>query len=360
MIEQYVPQFSYIEKQAIQEYMDNPGWITEYKKTFKFEQQISSYLGVKHCVVVNNGTIAISLALLAAGIRPNDLVVVSNMTMYATATAVSFIGAIPIFVDINSDNLLMDLQVLDSVIQRMQPKAVVYVSLNGRWDTTGQLLELQSRYSHVAFIEDAAQSFGSNNYRGKIGGGLSMATFSFSTPKIITTGQGGCIVTDDSLIDSKLRKLKDFGRSPGKLDEHDSFGVNAKFTELQAIIGLAQLQQIEYRTLRKRQMYELYTQYLAGVSQVSLVGIDSDTVPWFIDIRCQKRAELMTYLLKCGIGTRRVYLPITFQEYYYSNTEYPNSKRFSEEGLWLPCSFSLKDDQIEYICYCIKEFYNAL
>jgi perosamine synthetase len=358
MIDQYHPVFGYLEKKLLQDYLESPGWFTEFKKTRELEKRIEEYIGVKNCIVVNNGTIAISLALLAAGVKPGDTVIVPSYTMYATAAAVSFIGAEPYFIDVRSEDLLMDMDTLEKELRRITTKAVIYVSLNGRWDTTGKLINLAERYRNVTFIEDAAQSLGSRNYRGMIGKDLLMSTFSFSTPKIITTGQGGCITTNDDTIAEKLRTLKDFGRKSGELDVHTSFGINAKFTEMQAILGIAQIEQINYRTLRKRQMYELYTELLRGIPQVEMVGVDQFTIPWFVDIRCQDRANLMEYLKKRGIGTRKVYQSIPSQDYYKQNTTaYSNSDKFSSEGLWLPCSFDLTDNDIDFICNEIRGYY---
>jgi len=357
-IPQYEPYFGYTERVMIQDYMQSPGWMTEYVKNKEFEDQIKEYLQVSYCSTVNNGTIALSLALLAVGIKPGDNVVVPNITMFATPASVSFIGAHPIFCDVQYDNLLMDFDQLKELLTTEDIKAVIFVSLNGRWDTTGILMELQSQYAgHVAFIEDAAQSFGSNSYRGKIGGSLDISTFSFSTPKIITTGQGGCITTQIPELAQKVKELKDFGRESGGMDSHISFGINSKFTELQAILGLAQLQQIYYRTARKRQIYELYTQLLQGIPQVQLVGIDNDTVPWFVDARVQSRKKLALFLKLSGIGTRDMYPQLNTQPYYQNSKSYPNSKKIAEEVLWLPSSPTLLDSDIEFICQKIKEFY---
>jgi perosamine synthetase len=358
MIPQYEPSFGYLEKKMICDYMDDPGWITEYKKTQEFERRIADYLGVAECITTNNGTMAISLALLAAEVNVGDIVVIPSMTMYATATAVSLIGAKPLLVDVNDSDLLMNLDVLPSIIDTYRPKSVIFVSLNGRWNTTGRLLELQRMYPKVSFIEDAAQAFGS--YRGVVGSSLSMSTFSFSVPKIITTGQGGCVTTNNVELAGRLRKLKDFGRSAGELDTHDSFGINSKFTEFQAIIGIAQLQQIYYRTSRKRQMYELYSNNLSGIDGIRMVGMDDKTVPWFMDVRADNRDDLMSFLKEQGIGTRKVYTSLNNQRVdriCRVRKTYPSSEAFADTGLWLPSSFTLKDDDILFICNKIREFY---
>lgn len=359
MIPQYEPYYGFLEKQRIQEYMDNPGWITEYKYTTQFEEDICSYLRVSHCSVVNNGTIAICLALLSVGVKPGDVVVIPDMTMFATASAVTFIGASVRVVDICEDTLLMDLDTLQMVLSKEKIKAVIYVSFNGRWDATGNLMQLKNDFPEVSFIEDSAQSFGSFNYRGKVGGDLDISTFSFSVPKIITTGQGGCIVTNDSVISKRVKQLKDFGRQEGNPDVHVGYGINSKFTELQAILGVSQMEQLPYRTARKIQMYKLYSSLLKDLPQVQMVGIDDFTVPWFVDVKANDRDALASYLLGKGIGTRKVYLPISrqFAFSYLGKTGKTIADTFSDTGLWLPSSFTLKDSQIEEICEAIKGFY---
>jgi perosamine synthetase len=358
-IPQYQPLYGYYEKEAICNYMENPGFITEYHKTKDFEGEINKFLGTKNCIVVNNGTISLSLALLALGAKPGNKVIVPNITMYATATAVSLIGCIPVFIDV-TDEGLMDLVVLSYLLSKpdSELKFVIYVSLNGRWDRSGLLMEMVEKYRGViSFIEDAAQSFGSNNYRNRIGSDLDITSFSFSTPKIITTGQGGCLTTEDDKLALKLRQLKDFGRSPGNLDIHEGFGINSKFTELQAVLGLAQMKHIEYRVRRKQEIYNLYMEELEGLTQVKFLGLYPNLVPWFVDAIVYNREKLISFLKENNIGTRKMYSPITSQPFYMDFRSYQKSEDLSVNGLWLPSSFTLKNDDISYICRKVRDFY---
>jgi perosamine synthetase len=260
MLPQYEPLTGIYEQTALNEYLKNPGFWTEYKKTTEFEQKIAEYLKIKHCIVVNNGTISLSLALLAMGIKPGDNVIVPDLTMIATPNAVRFIGANPIFVDITPDGLL-DLYEADKAIKIYNAKALIFVSLNGRsFNNTAWEYLWKWKENGIRLLEDAAQSFGSKNYEGYFCGtrGFEIGSFSFSMPKIITSGQGGCLVTDNDELATTLRHLKDFGRASGGNDKHDFFGINCKFTEMQAVLGLAQLNDIQYRVLRKKQMHKIY------------------------------------------------------------------------------------------------------
>jgi len=363
MIQQYEPLIGDREKEAINQYMKDPGFITEYKNTTLFEQKIAEYLNVKECIVVNNGTISLSLALLAIGIKPGDKVIIPDLTMIATINAVIFIGAIPVLCDVN-ERLLLDTEKAKNIINKHDIKAVIYVSLNGR---SFSLLEEDfirwCKEKNICIIEDAAQSFGSNDVHSrKIGGSCDITSFSFSMPKIITTGQGGCLTTNNILLAEKLRRLKDFGRSSGGIDTHIDYGINSKFTELQAVLGLTQLETIEYRTAKKKHIYELYREKLRYISGISFIPTDlSYTVPWFVDIYIDNVDALLTYLLKNNIKTRKIYPPIHTQPYlkdkYNTKEEFNISSSLSSMGLWLPSSLTLEDETIKHICDIIKDFY---
>jgi len=358
---QYEPSFDVYEKEAICKYMDNPGFITEYKLTEQFEKEIARYLGVKHAIVVNNGTISLSLALIAAGIKAGDEVIVPNLTMIATANAVKLIGAKPILFDVDPSNLCLDIPKVREYLENRKVEGIIYVSLNGRWDTSGELMKLYDFCNNkgIVLIEDAAQSFGSHNYRGTIGKDLLIGSFSFSMPKIITTGQGGCLVTNNDYLATRLRELKDFGRSTGGCDEHPKFGINSKFTELQAILGLEQLKKIHYRTARKREMYKLYFEQLQGYPIEFIPTNLSMTVPWFVDIYVGQRDRLEKFLRDKEIYTRPIYPPIHTQKSYLEFLNTPVTTVYSSKGLWLPCSFNLKDEDIIYICNQIKLFFDS-
>lgn len=362
-IPQYEPLIGYLEKKYICEYMENPGFLTEYKKTKELEEKIASYLNVKHCVMVNNGTVSLSLALLALGVGARDRVIVPDLTMIATPNAVKFIGAEPIFVDVRETDLLLDLEKTDEAVKAYKPKAIIMASLNGRswgpeaWDYIWKWKEVG-----VKVLEDAAQSLGSKNYEGSYCGTRigEIGSFSFSMPKILTMGQGGCLVTNNDELADKLRKLKDFGRTGGGNDIHGVFGINSKITEMQAVIGLAQLTDIEFRTRRKKEIFNLYRENLKGVGDIQFYPTDlSYVVPWFIDIHSVKRQELLTLLFKENIGTRPFYPPIHTQEAYseINDWSYPVATKYSKKTLWLPSSLTLSDDQVIHICNTIKGFY---
>jgi perosamine synthetase len=353
------PLFGEEEKRAICQYMDEDGFITEFKRTEKFEQMIAKYTGAKHCVVVNNGTISLTLAAMAVGVQSGDEVIVPNYTMIATPNSVKMFGAVPVFVDVEPETLCLN---IEKVKQALTPKtkAIMLVSANGRYPQAGiSAFEKLARERNLELIEDAAQSLGSFYPDGRhIGRAGLVGSFSFSAPKIISTGQGGALITDDDSVAAKLRRLKDFGRSGGGNDFHDSIGYNFKFTELQACIGIEQMKKLPARVERKKEIWRRYFNNLVSVSSIQLFEHDLDyTCPWFIDSTVEKRDELIAHMKAAGIGTRVMYPPINKQQAYHVQGLHPVSDKIGLKGLWLPSAVQLVDDEIDFICNSIQKFY---
>ena len=359
-IMQMRPWFGEEEKKAICDYMEEDGFITEFKRTEKFEQMIAEYTKAKHCIVVNNGTISLTLAAMACGIKAGDDVLVPNYTMIATPNSIKMFGANPVFVDVEKETLCMD---LDQAKKALTPntKALILVSANGRYPKVGIEAFIEFCNEHnLLLIEDSAQSLGSFYPTGEhIGTKGLVGSFSFSAPKIISTGQGGALITNNDDIAYKLRRLKDFGRSGGGNDFHDSIGYNFKFTELQACIGIEQMKKLDARVKRKKEIYQLYAKGLQNISGITLFNQDiENTTPWFYDVLCENRAELQAFLKENNIGTRLMYGPINKQNVYQIPGEHIVSNMIGEKGLWLPSATQLTNDEIDYICNKIREFYN--
>lgn len=355
------PWFGAEEKQALCEYMDEDGFLTEFKKTAKFEQMIADFTGAKHCIVVNNGTISLTLAALAVGINAGDEVIVPNYTMIATPNSAKMFGAKPVFVDVERETLCMDIALCKKAITP-KTKAIMLVSANGRYPKAGIEAFVNLCEEHnLALIEDSAQSLGSFYPNGKHIGTMGLVgSFSFSAPKIISTGQGGALITDDDEIAAKIRKLKDFGRSGGGNDIHDSIGYNFKFTELQACVGIEQMKKLNFRIKRKKEIHALYEKGLQGIKGIELFKQDlTCTVPWFYDSLCERRDELQEFLKQNNIGSRIMYPPINKQVAYQVSGEHKVSNLIGQKGLWLPSATQLTNEQIAYICEKIAEFYKA-
>jgi perosamine synthetase len=346
--------------------MRSGGWITEHAQTAAFEQALASFVGAKHCVVVNNGTIALVAALWAVGVRDGDEVIVPNLTMIATATAAVLIGAKPVLIDVEAESLDLD-PALTAAAITPRTKAVVFVSFNGR---SGQVREIAKlcRGHEIALVEDAAQSLGSYSDQQHLGTIGDLGTFSFSVPKIMSTGQGGAIVTNDDTLGASLRRIKDFGRARGGIDTHETIGFNFKFTDVQAVIGLEQLKKVPLRMLLKRAMYSRYQENLRDTAAVEMIPTNiAETSPWFIDILVPDPDALQAHLAAQGIGSRRIYPPINEQPAFAKATTgrpahrelgtYSITKDAARRGLWLPSAAQLTNDEIDRVCETIREYY---
>ncbi len=360
-IMQMRPWFGEEEKKAICDYMDEGGFITEFKRTERFEEMIAEYTGVKHCVVVNNGTISLTLAAMACGVVAGDEVIVPNFTMIATPNSLKLFGAVPVFVDVEPETLCLDIELVEKAITT-KTKAIMLVSANGRYPKSGiEAFELLAKKYKILLLEDSAQSLGSMYPDGRhIGTAGIVGSFSFSAPKIISTGQGGCVITNDDAIAKKLRRLKDFGRSGGGNDIHDEIGFNFKFTELQACIGIEQIKKLPSRVERKKEIFNRYKTNLSNVEKIEFFDQDlTYTTPWFIDCIVKDRAGLQESLKANNIGSRVMYPPINKQMAYNIPGDYLVSNNIGENGLWLPSETQLSNDQIDYICTKIRDYYHA-
>lgn len=357
-INQMEPSFDEHEREALNAYMLNGGWGTGFQKTRAFEDMIKVYTGAKYCWIMPNGTLSLTAALMAVGVGVGDEVICPDYTMVATPNAAELIGAKSVFVDIDRETLCMDFAKMKAAVNE-KTKAILLVSINGRYPPQMQQFVDFCRESHIHLIEDAAQSLGSfcnGRHLGRFG---EIGSFSFSAPKIITTGQGGALITDDGELSERIKKIRDFGRLTGGSDHYLTKGWNFKFTDFQAVIGIEQMKKLPQRVERKKAMGKLYDRLLADIPGVELIKTDyRDTSPWFFDILCERREELQVYLKENGIGSRPFYPPLHSEPAYgYMDLSFPAAEEVAAKGLWLPSSVIVTNEQIEYICTKIGEFY---
>tara|TARA_B100001564_G_scaffold358647_1_gene377913 strand:- start:257 stop:1354 length:1098 start_codon:yes stop_codon:yes gene_type:complete len=358
-INQMEPWFGLEEKEALNQYMHQGGWVTEYKKTFEFQDLIKEYTGSKHCFVVNNGTISLTIMAMAAGINAGDEVLVPNYTMVATPNSLKMFGAEPKFIDVDPKTLCISLDEIKKNITS-KTKAVFLMNANGRYPSDINDIVSYCRENNLILLEDSAQALGSFYKDGLHQGRKGIAgSFSFSAPKIISTGQGGAIITDDDDLAYNVSRLKDFGRSSGGNDVHDMIGFNFKFTDIQAVIGIVQMGKLDWRVNRMKQIYARYKNNLSNLTQIEFFDQDlKNTTPWFIDVKVNERDKLMDYLKQNKIGSRVMYPPINKQQAYNLEGEHIVSNEIGVKGLWLPSSSKLTNEQIDYICEQIKQFYS--
>jgi perosamine synthetase len=357
-INQMEPWFDAREGAALNEYMTAGGWITEFKKTFELEDEIKNFTGAKHCFMVNNGTISLTLMALACGIEAGDEVLMPNYTMIATPNSLKMFGAVPKFVDVEEDTLCISVKTIENSITS-KTKAVFLMNANGRYPKDYLEIVRICEEKNLILLEDSAQALGSFYPNGVHQGLLGLAgSFSFSAPKIISTGQGGAIVTNDDKVAHKVSRLKDFGRSGGGIDIHDSIGYNFKFTDIQAVVGLVQMEKLNWRINRMKEIYRRYVLRLEKIDSVKFFKQDLiKTTPWFIDVLVENREKLMIHLKDNSIGSRVMYPPINKQKAYDYPGEFETSNMVGKKGLWLPSSSKLSNEQIDYVCDKIIDFY---
>lgn len=339
------------------------GWISssgEYLR--RFEEGFAAYCGVRHGVGVTSGTTALHLALAACGIGAGDEVIIPDFTMIATAFAVCYTGALPVFVDAEPVTWNMDVARVEAKLTP-RTKAILAVHIYGHPTDMDPLRELAATRG-IRLLEDAAEAHGSL-YRGRKCGSLSdIATFSFYANKVITTGEGGMVVTsDDALADAARRKRNlGFPTSGPRTYRHEEIGFNYRMNNVQAAIGLAQLEKIEQYVAARRANAARYDALLAGVGTIARPA----ELPWarntywmygvvLEDGAPVGRDELMRRLAADGIETRPFFVPMHLQpalRQYGADCggDYPVATRLGERGLYLPSGSNLPAAQLEYVC----------
>lgn len=349
------PVYGKEEIQSVTDYLNSGGWIMEHTKTRELEQMICDYTGATYAHMVPSATAGLLIAAMLANIQHGDQIAVSAWTQAATINGAISLGANPYIVDIDKCGVIEFGNIPDYV------KIVFVTSINGRYspDTIENIKRLRS--NGVFVIEDAAQSLGSFTSEGHVGTIGDVGVFSFGAPKIITTGQGGCIVTNNKHLSNRISEIKNFGRSMGVLGEtYNVLGLNFKFTDLQAAFGIEQMRKLPDIVKRKKRIYEIYQTELSEF--VKFIDIDlSMTTPTYPDIyfETQKDRDTVVDILKQkNIGTRLVYSSLSSQPF-HSRWARPTSNTdiYSRTGLQLPAQADLTDDDVYNIASVIKDYY---
>jgi perosamine synthetase len=333
-------------------------WISSAGKYIpRFEETFAGMCGARHGVACANGTVALHLALATLGIGPGDEVILPTFTMIATINAVTYAGATPVLVDSEPCTWNMD---LDQVAARITPRtrAVMPVHTYGHPVDMDPLLELADRHG-FSVVEDAAEAHGAE-YKGRRAGSLGHAgCFSFYANKIITTGEGGMITTDDADIARLARNLRDHAFSHERHFWHKYIGFNYRMTNMQAAVGLAQTEQMEGFVRARRANAARYTAALKeipGIVTPPEAGW-AKSVFWMYSILVEDefgmtRDQLRAYLAERGIETRTFFIPMHLQPIYYRAFEgqrYPVAERLCQRGFYLPSASSLTSREIDYI-----------
>ena len=331
-----------------------------------FEAQFAAACETKYGIACANGTVALHLAMATLGLVPGDEVIIPTFTMIATANVVTYCGATPVLVDMEREYWQMDIEQVASKITP-RTKAIVPVHIYGHPTDMDPLMALADQYG-LKVIEDAAEAHGAE-YKGRRCGGLGHAGgFSFYGNKIITTGEGGMVTTNDRTIAQLAWNLRDHAFSAERHFWHKYIGFNYRMTNLQAAIGLAQTEQMDGFIAARRRNAEDYSRRLADIPGISTPQEApwAKNVYWMYGILVDgktygmNRDQLRGVLAENGIETRTFFIPMHCQPIYwqaFKGQRYPVAEALCRDGLYLPSASSLTIAEIEYVTDVIREAY---
>ncbi len=348
------------EKELIAEVIDAQ-FPNEGEYTTRFEQAFARKHGAKFAVSTPSGTMALFLSMKALGVKHGDEVIVPDMTFIATANAVEMCGAKPVLVDIDPARLTISPEAIEKSITD-KTVGITPVHVSGRAADMTQVMDIASNHD-LWVVEDAAEAILSYHNGKALGTFGKTGCFSFSPFKTITTGQGGMILTNDEALCGRLRELKDQGRptrGTGGDDMHNVIGYNAKLTNLQGAMGLAQLERLDNRVERMRRTCKIYHDRLANIKKITLLpfNLNGKETPQWTDVLIDNRDELVMHLKEQNIDCRNFWVPIHRQKpYHLPDNAFPNSTRLATSAVWLSSAFIMDDDDINHICNQIIAFY---
>lgn len=338
-------------------------WISSQGKFIEeFEESFAKYHHVKHGISTSNGTAALHLALKSLDIGKGDEVLVPSLTFAATANSVIYCNAEPIFVDSHPEFWCMDPNDLEDKISS-RTKAIIPVHLYGHPCDMDPIMDLAEDHQ-LYVVEDAAEAHGALYKGKKVGTFGDIACYSFYGNKIITTGEGGICITDDKVLEDKIRILRDHGMNPEKRYWHDVIGFNYRMTNLQAAIGVAQVQKLDRFIEKKRNLASHYRKMLTDLEVDGFISQHPEMpwakcVYWIFCILIEdkfnlKRDVLINKLKDQGIDTRPFFYPINKMNP-YKKVSLPHAEEISRKGLSLPSSLSLDYEDISVITRALIE-----
>lgn len=363
MIPIFEPHLFGNEKKYLLDCIDT-NWISSQGKYItKFEDALANYHGVDHAIATSNCTTALHLSLVSLGIGQGDEVICPDLTFIAPANMVILSGAKLVLVDVHPETLTIDSALIEEKITK-NTKAIIIVHQFGHAANMDEIIELASKYN-LKVIEDNAESIGAT-YKGKLLGTFGdVSTLSFFGNKIITTGEGGAVLTNNKDTAIKCRELRDHGVSHQKKYHHVDLGYNYRMTNMQAAIGLAQMEKLdEILALRKKQM-KYYYKELSEIDSITLRKYANwcDPVHWMMTITLDKkfnRDKFLSYMDDSGIDCRQMINPVHLAVHFVNqfDDEYPVSKDISRQSVHLPSSLNINKEDIRKISNKVRSFLN--
>jgi perosamine synthetase len=327
------------------------GWLSQGPRVQEFERVLAEFVGVTEAIATTNCTTALHLALLAAGVRPGDQVICPSFTFIATANAILYAGAEPVFVDIEPRTLNIDPECVEAAITP-RTRAIVPVDQIGLAADILAILEIARRHG-LRVVEDAAPSLGATVGPARVGSLSDFTCFSFHPRKSITTGEGGMITTNKPDAAARLRRLRSHGASTSDLARHRSgsidieeyaeLGFNYRMTDIQAAIGIVQMSRLETILIERRRLARRYTSMLAGVDGVEPPGEPPGRPHTYqsycIRVDARARPRVMIDLAAAGIASRRGVMAVHLEPFYRASqptVALPHTERATAETLLLP------------------------
>ena len=332
------------------------GWVSSKGKYVSlFEKKFSKFCGVKYSLSCNNGTSALHLALLALGICPGDEVIIPAFTYIATANAITYVGATPIFIDSDRKTWNINPEKIEEKITE-KTKAIIPVHLYGMPCEMDKIMKIAKKYN-LYVIEDCAEAHGAKYKGEKVGSFGNIGCFSFFGNKIMTTGEGGMCITNNKKLKEKIENFKNQGVDKTKTYWHNTIGFNYRMTNIQAAIGLAQLERINFLLKRRKEIFKQYSNSLKKINAIELPPKinNIENTCWMYCILSNKKEKIRASLKKENIETRPLFPPITKMPPYYSKDSYPIAEELNLKGINLPSSANLTKKEIQKICDIIKK-----
>jgi perosamine synthetase len=350
------------------------GWVSSAGRFIdEFERRWAAYCGMAHGIAVNNGTSALQLAVAAIGLEPGDEVIVPTFTIMSCALAIVYNGGVPVLVDADPATFGLDHLQLESRLTA-RTRAIMPVHLYGHPLDMDPVRAFAARHG-IAVIEDAAEVHGAEYLTGRDGpapawrrcGGLGdISTFSFYANKLITTGEGGMVLTNDEAVADRMRSLRNLCFRPERRFYHTELGHNFRLTNLQAAVGVAQLERIDAIVARKRWMGHAYGERLGGVDALQLPVEQpwARAVYWMYAVVLDEATgmaagEFARRLAAEGVETRPFFLGLHEQPAHrdrglFAGERYPVAERVARQGLYLPSGLALTESQLDQVCAAVK------
>ena len=353
------------EKKLLAECIET-GWISsDGPFVTQFEKQFASYIGVDFGVAVCNGTAALETALFAAGISEGDEIIMPSFTIISCALTAIRLGAIPVLIDAESETWNMDVSQIESRVSS-RTKAIMAVHIYGHPVDMDPVLKLAKKYNLIV-IEDAAEVHGAEYKKKKCGSLGSISAWSFYANKIITTGEGGMVLTSDPKMAERAASYRNLCFRPEKRFYHTELGFNFRMTNLQAAIGVAQMERVEEFVGIKRRLGEYYRQKLCKIKGIKCQVEKpwAKSVYWMYCIELDKSLGIVseTMMKELGerqIGSRPFFLglheqPVLQDRGLFKNEHYPITERIARQGLYLPSGMTMTEKQIDQVVDAVKD-----